>query len=66
MGLIANSSNEITEKIFENSLKSSELISKEEYPDILNDLKQVFKKIDQGFCSVYLFFKFHLYRRRKC
>lgn len=48
MGLIANSSNEITEKIFENTLKSNELISKEEYPEILEDLKQVFNKIDDG------------------
>lgn len=58
MGLIANSSNEITEKIFENSLKSSELISKEEYPDILNDLKQVFKKIDQGYFRFIYFLNF--------
>ena len=28
--------------------KSNELISKEEYPEILEDLKQVFEKIDQG------------------
>ena len=55
MGLIANSSNEITEKIFENTIKSNELISKEEYPEILEDLKQVFQKIDQG-CKKFLFF----------
>ncbi len=49
MGLIANSSNDITEKIFENTIKSNELISKEEYPEILEDLKQIFDKLDPGF-----------------
>ena len=49
MGLIANSSNDITEKIFENTIKSNELISKEEYPEILEDLKQIFNKLDEGF-----------------
>lgn len=48
MGLIANSSIDITEKIFENTMKSNELISKEEYPEIIEDLKLVFNKIDDG------------------
>lgn len=46
MGMIANSSNEITEKIFESSLKLKERIPKEDYPEILEELKEIFKKID--------------------
>lgn len=48
MGMIANSSTDITEKIFESSLKSKEMIPKEDYPEILADLKEILQKADDS------------------